>query len=154
MRVMRHGTYTYFEFLIYGLAVALAITIAFAPSAARSGAYVNDPVGNFGPRWSNDEHHERGLIVRPGCVALPPGAGAEYVPGRDPWGRPVIPAETPKSFNDNFPVEVEIDVDLGTKVIAGQRIEMHAGRFAFNPATNELSLNGRVWQRDCFPSPK
>ncbi len=151
---MRHGTYTYEEFLIYGLAAALAITMLFVPSVARSGAYVSDPLNYFGPRWSNEEHHERGLIVRPGCVALPPGADAQYIPGRDSWGRPVIPAETPKGFSNNFPVDVEIDVKLGSKQIAGQQIDLYGGRFAFDPATNELSLNGRVWQRDCFSSPK
>ena len=152
--VMRHGLSAYEEFLIYGLALALASIVAFTPSAARSGGYTNDPIGHAAPRWSNDQHHEYGLIVRPDCVALPPGADAEYIPGRDSWGRPVLPAEPPKSFSDTFPVEVDIDVNLGTKHIAGNEIELHAGRFAFDPATKELSLNGRRWQQDCLPPSK
>jgi len=151
---MSHRYSTFEEFLTYGLAAALAVAMLFAPNAARSGAYTNDPHEYSGPRWSNDQHHEYGLIVRPGCVALPPGAGAEYIPGRDPWGRPVIPAETPESFNNNFPVDVEIDVDLGAKYVGGRKIDLNAGHFAVGPATNELSLNRHVWQRDCFPSPK
>jgi hypothetical protein len=151
---MNHGTYTFEQFLMYGLALALAIAVAFTPSRASSGTFTTDPVKRAGPRWSNDQHHEYGLIVRPDCVALPPGADAQYVPGRDPWGRPVIPAEPPKGFNESFPVEIDLDVNLGTKHIAGKEIELHAGRFAFDPATNELTLNGRRWQRDCLPSPK
>lgn len=151
---MRQGTGTILGKIIQGLSVALVIAAGFAPDVARGGAYVSDPIDYFAPRWSNDRHHERGLIVRPGCVSLPPGAGAEYVPGRDPWGRPVIPAETPRSFNNNLPLDVEIDVNLGTKRIAGQDIELHAGRFAFDPETKQLSLNGYNWQRDCLPSPK
>jgi hypothetical protein len=139
----------------YGLAIALAIAIAFMPVAARSGGYSTDPRQHSAPRWSNDRHHEEGLIVGRDCVALPPGASAQYIPGRDAWGRTVIPAEQPKGFVNSFPVEVEIDVPVGNKIIGGRRIDMTAGRFSFDPATNELSLNGRTWrQRDCHPSPK
>ncbi len=139
---------------MYGLAMALAFAVVFAPGQASSGAYSTDRVERAGPRWSNDLHHERGLIVRPDCVALPPGADAEYVPGRDSWGRPVIPAEPHKRFKESFPVRVDLDVNLGTKHIAGKEIEMHAGSFSFDPATKEISLNGRKWQRDCLPSSK
>lgn len=69
---------------MYGLAIALAIAVAFAPGPASSGAYTTDPIKRAGPRWSNHHHHEQGLIVRRDCVALPPGADAEYVSGRDP----------------------------------------------------------------------
>ena len=151
---MIHGTYKIEQFLIYALGVALALAVALTPGPVNSGAYTSDHVNRAGPRWSNDQHHEQGLIVRPDCVALPPGADAEYVAGRDAWGRPVIPAEPPKAFRENFPVEVELDVNLGTKHVAGQEIELHAGRFTFDPASNEVSLNGRMWQRDCLPSSK
>jgi len=151
---MRHGLSAYEELLIYGLALALASIVAFTPNAARSGGYTNDPIDHFAPRWSNSQHHEYGLIVRPDCVALPPGAGAEYIPGRDAWGRTIIPAEPPNGFSNTFPVEVELDVNLGTKQIAGKDIELHAGRFTFDPATNQLALNGRKWQRDCLPPSK
>jgi hypothetical protein len=151
---MIHGAYTFEQLLIYGLAVVLALAVAVTPGPANSGAYTSDHMKRTGPRWSNDLHHEQGLIVRPDCVALPPGADAEYVAGRDAWGRPVIPAEPLKAFRENFPVEVELDVNLGAKHIAGKEIELHAGRFTFDPATNEILLNGRKWQRDCLPSSK
>ena len=152
---MRRGTYTYEEMIVYGLAVALAIAISFMPVTARSGGYTTDPMDHSGPRWSNDRHHEDGLIVSRDCVALPPGASAQYIPGRDAWGRTVIPAEQPKGFDNSFPVEVELDVLIGQKNIGGKKIDLTAGQFYFNPATNELSLNGRTWQqRDCNSSPK
>ncbi len=151
---MIHGTYKIEQFLIYALAVALALAVAVMPVPANSGAYTSDNVNRVGPRWSNSQHHEQGLIVRPDCVALPPGADAQYVAGRDAWGRPVIPADPPKAFKENFPVEVELDVTLDSKHIAGKEIELHAGRFTFDPASNEVSLNGRKWQRDCLPSSK
>lgn len=148
---MRHGLYT-LGCPIYAL--VSASIVAFTVNVAHGGSYVNDPVNYYGPRWSNDQHHEYGLIVRPDCVALPPGAGAEFIPGRDPWGRPVIPAEPPKGFNNAFPPGVGIDVRLGARTIAGKDIELHAGYFAFDPATNEFSFNGRNWRRDCLPPPK
>lgn len=151
---MERETHTCEQLIIYGLALALAIAVAFTPGNARSGAYESHPQDDKAPRWSNDRHHEQGLIVRPDCVALPPGAGAEYVPGRDAWGRPVVPAESPKGFNDPFPVGVGLDIDLGTKHVGGKDIEMHGGYLQFDPSTNALSLNGRTWQRDCLPSPK
>lgn len=155
---MKHEAYTFEQLVIYGLALALAIAIAFTPSSARSGAFETHPEGQaqgyVGPRWSNDHHHERDLIVRPDCVTLPPGASAEYVPGRDAWGRPVVPAEPPKGFRDSFPMGVGLDVKLGTKHVGGKDIELHGGNLNFDPSTNELSLNGYTWQRDCLPPPK
>ncbi len=139
---------------MYGLATALAVAIAFTPVPASSGAYTTDGPKSSGPRWSNDHHHQSGLIVRPDCVSLPPSASVEYLPGIDPWGHPIIPAEQSKGFQHSFPVEVDLDVKLGTKHIAGKEIDMNAGRFLFDPATNDLSLNGRRWQRDCHPSSK
>jgi hypothetical protein len=140
--------------VIYALALALAIAIAFAPGAARSGVYSTDKTEPAGPRWTNDRHHEQGLIVRPDCVALPPGASADYVPGRDAWGRPVVPAEPPKGFNDSLPIGVDLDIDLGTKHVAGKDIDLHGGYLHFEPSTGDLSLNGRTWRRDCLPSSK
>lgn len=151
---MKHEAYTFEQLVIYGLAIALAIAVAFTPGIARSGAYETHPRAKAaGPRWSNDLHHEQGLIVGRDCVALPPGADAEYVPGRDAWGRPVIPAEPPKGFREPFPMEVGLDVLLGTKHVGGKTIEMHGEYLGYNPATNELTLNGRTWQRDCHPPP-
>jgi hypothetical protein len=154
MLSMERETHTCEQLIIYGLALALAIAVAFTPGNARSGAYESHPQADKPPRWSNDRHHEQGLIVRTDCVALPPGASAEYVPGRDAWGRPVVPAEPPKGFNDSFPVGVDLDINLGTKHVGGKDIEMHGGYLQFDPSTNELSLNGRTWQRDCLPSQK
>ncbi len=139
---------------MYGLAASLAVAIAFIPAPANSDSYTTDGPKRTGPRWSNDHHQEHGLIVRPDCVGLPPGASAEYVPGIDPWGHPITPAEQPKGFSDSFPVQVDLDVKLGSRYIAGKEIEMNAGHFTFDPATSELALNGRTWQRDCHPSPK
>jgi len=141
---MRYGLFT-LGHPIYALVVVSIVT--FTANVAYGGSYVSEPSDNFGPRWSNDRHHENGLIVRPGCVALPPGAGAKYIPGRDPWGRPVIPAEPP---NNAFPAGVGIDVILGSKHIAGWDIELHGGYLAFDPATNQFPYNGR----DCLPPPK
>lgn len=124
------------------------------PIPANAGGYSTDAVIPKAPRWSNDYHHEHGLIVRPDCVALPPGAGADYIPGRDPWGRPVIPAEPMQAFRPSFPMGVDLDVNLGTKHIGGKDIELHGGYLAFDPATNDLTLNGHRWTRDCIPSPK
>lgn len=149
---MRHGINTTPGFGIYLL--VFASIVALIPNLARSGAYTSDPFDHFTPRWSNSQHHEYGLIIRPDCVALPPGAGAEYIPGRDPWGRPIIPAEPPKGFSSMFPAGVGVGVKLGTKQIAGRDIELYGGTFAFDPATNQFSFNGPDWRRDCLPPPK
>lgn len=131
---------------MYGLAVALAIIIAFLPDTARSGGYTTNPSDQIVPRWSNDRHHEDGLIVGRDCVALPPGASAEYIPGRDAWGRTIIPAEQPKGFDNTFPVEVELDILLKQKSIGGKNIDLTA---------NGVPLIDRTWQqRDCQSSPK
>ena len=132
--------------IMHGLAAALAIAIAFAPVTARSGGYTTDPRGHSGPRWSNDRHHEDGLIVGDGCVALPPGASAEYIPGRDAWGRTIIPAEQPKGFSNSFPVDIELDILLKQKTIGGKNIDLTA---------NGVPLIDRTWQpRDCHPAQK
>lgn len=151
---MKHETSAYEQFVVYALALAVALALTFFPVTARSGSYTTHEVAPAGPRWSNDHHHEYGLIVRPGCVALPPGAGAEYIPGRDAWGRPVIPAEPLQGFRPSFPMGVDLDVNLGTKHVGGKDIELHGGHLAFDPATNDLTLNGHHWTRDCIPSPK
>lgn len=151
---MKHETSAYEQFLIYSLALALAFFMAFLPRVAYGGAYTTDERPVHSPRWSNDQHHEYGLIVRPDCVALPPGAGAEYIPGRDPWGRPVIPAEPLQGFRPSFPMGVDLDINLGTKHVGGKTIELHGGQLTFDPATNDLALNGHHWTRDCLQSPK
>lgn len=151
---MKHETSAYEQFAVYILAIVIAIAIAILPRTAHSGGYTTDERPSTGPRWSNDQHHEYGLIVRPDCVALPPGAGATYVPGRDPWGRPVIPAEPMQAFRPSFPIGVDLDINLGTKHVGGKDIELHGGQLTFDPATNEFALNGHRWTRDCFPSPK
>lgn len=146
MALMRQRAYTYKDMNVCGMAVALAIAIAFMPTAARSGGYTSDPRDHPGPRWSNDRHHEDGLIVGRDCVALPPGASAEYIPGRDAWGRTVIPAEQPKGLVNSFPVEVELDILLKQKNIGGKNIDLTA---------NGMPLIDRtLQQRDCHPSQK
>lgn len=128
------------------MAAALATAIALIPVAANSGKYTTDPKGHPVPRWSNDRHHEDGLIVGHDCVALPPHAGADYIPGRDAWGRTIIPAEQPKNFDNSLPMDVELDILLKQKNIGGKNIDLTADAVPFN---------NRSWQpRDCHPSQK
>lgn len=149
---MRDGINTTLGFGV--CALVFTSIVALIPDPARSGAAASDPRDRHASRWSNDLHHESGLIIRPGCVALPPGAGAAYIPGRDSWGRPVIPAEPPRRFSSMYPAGIGVGVKLGTKQIAGRDIELYGGYFAFDPATNQFSFNGRDWRRDCLPPPK
>jgi len=151
---MKQETSAHEQFAIYSLAIALAFAVAFSPVTARGDGYVTGDEISKRPRWSNSEHHEYGLIVRPDCVALPPGAGATFVPGRDAWGRPVIPAEPLQGFRPSFPMGVELDVNLGTKHVGGKTIELHGGQLSYDPTVNDLSLNGHQWTRDCLPSSK
>ena len=133
---------------------ALAFTLALLSGPAIGGTYTTDAATTKPPRWSNDRHHEHGVIVQPDCIALAPGIGADYVPGRDAWGRQIIPAQPLQGFRPSFPMGVEIDVNLGTKHNSGKDIELHGGYMAFDPTSGALALNGHPWMRDCFPSPK
>jgi hypothetical protein len=99
------------------------------------------------PRWSNDHHIADTVITTPDFVELAPGQGAEYVPGRDAWGRPVAPADNHTGRASGPPVEVE--VDLGTKHIGGHDVELSSGPMIYDPANN--TLGGYPLGRDCTP---
>jgi len=146
MIFMRHGAYTLEDMIVYGIAAALAIAVAFTPVIARSGGYTNDPMDHSGPRWSNDRHHEDGLIVGHDCVVLPPGVSADYIPGRDAYGRTIIPAEQPKGFYNSFPVEVELDILLKQTNIGGKNTDL--------TANGTPLIEQALQQRDCHPSQK
>jgi len=143
---MRHGDCTLKDMIVSGMAAALAIIVVFTPLTAQSGGYTTDPKDNSGPRWSNDRHHEDGLIVGRDCVALPPGVSAEYIPGRDAWGRTIIPAEQPKGLNNSYPLEVELEILLKQKNIGGKNIDLTASALPLIERTLRL--------RDCHPSIK
>lgn len=151
---MVHRYPSFDTFAYSALAAAYACVLTLLPGLALAGTYTTDAATIKLPRWSNDRHHEHGVIVQPDCIALAPGIGADYVPGRDAWGRQVIPAQPLQGFQPSFPMGVELDVNLGTKTIAGKDIELHGGHLAFDPTTGTLDLNGHPWMRDCFPSPK
>ena len=146
MALMRHASYIYKVMNMCGLTVALAIVLVFIPGTIWGGGYTTDPSNHSGPRWSNDLHHEEGLIVGRDCVALPPGASAEYIPGRDAWGRTIIPAEQPRGLHNSFPVEVEIDILLKQKTIAGKNIDITAYAMPYIEQSFRL--------RDCLSTQK
>ncbi len=131
---------------VSGMAAALAIIVVFTPLTVQSGGYTTDSKNYSGPRWSNDRHHEDGLIVGRDCVALPPGVSAEYIPGRDAWGRTIIPAEQPQGLNTSFPLEVELEILLKQKNIGGKNIDLTASALPLIEQTLRL--------RDCQPSIK
>ncbi len=143
---MRGGSYSCEDMIMYGLAIALATAIAFMPVAVMSGGYTSNPMDHFGPRWSNDRQLEDGLIVGRDCVALPPGVSAEYIPGRDAWGRTIIPAEQPKGLNNSYPLEVGLEILLKQKNIGGKNIDLTASALPLIERTIRL--------RDCHPSIK
>lgn len=143
------------NFRLCGCAAAALAGLLFAAPQAVAGGISNDPFERFGPRWSNSQHHERGLMIGPDCVALPPGVGAEYVPNRDPWGNPVLPAEQSYAFEEKFPAEVELDVYLDDRKLGGHPVESTVGDLEYDPASDTLTLNGReLRRRDCVPSVK
>ena len=79
-----------------------------------------------------------------------PDYQAGYVAGRDAWGHPVIPAETPP-YGQGLPLTVELDVLLAQKQIAGRDLNLSA--------TAPLDIApraGGAWSgpgpQDCFPA--
>lgn len=143
---MRHRDCTLKDMIVSGMAAALAIIVVFTPLTVQSGGYTTGPKDYSGPRWSNDRHHEDSLIVGRDCVALPPGVSAEYIPGRDAWGRTIIPAEQPKGLNNSYPLEVGLEILLNQKNIGGKNIDLTASALPLIEQTLRL--------RDCQPSIK
>ena len=135
--------------LVLGLALAIAIGVALLPRAALGATFDTSRPAPVGPRWSNDHHLEDGLIVTPDCVVLPPDMAAPYMPGRDAWGRPVPPADTTTGPGYSVVPPVELEVDLGTKKLGGQDIDLHLPPVTYDPGNN--SLNGHPLSRDCTP---
>ncbi len=92
--------------------IALGLALMMATGPARSADYTNDgPVGKS-PRWSNGFQQQEGTVVTPGGCLLPsPEYQANYVPGVDAWGNPVIPAETIRPYSGP-PVIGELDLNL------------------------------------------
>ncbi|MDA7946608.1 MAG: hypothetical protein MPJ78_03950 [Hyphomicrobiaceae bacterium] len=150
---MRHAAKTIDQMLIYWLAIAMAAAVLIAPRPAISGGYVSGGSGYNGPRWSNDFQLQQGLVVQPGCVTIAPGASAEYIPGRDAYGRPVPPADSPSYFGNALP-NVDLDIKLGKKHIGGKTVKLYADGYAYDPVTDQFTLHGQPMQRDCLPLPK
>lgn len=111
--------------LIYLAAVGLAFAVAASPRAARSGGLDTEAPAPAGPRWSNASHHLQGAAMAGDCIAPSAEYRAEYVPGIDAWGRPVIPAETARAPSAR-PLMGEIDVHLKHKRLAGRDIDLSA----------------------------
>lgn len=146
---MGHGEHSISDLLVYAVAFSIAAAIAFAPQKASSGSYdINAPIAP-GARWSNDRHLADGLIVGPDCVTLPGRASAEYVPGRDAWGRPVPPADSHTGVNNFRSIPMELDVHLGRKKLAGKSVELSSGPTGYDPGQN--TVGGYPIQRDCTP---
>lgn len=150
---MRHEANTVDQMLIYWLAIALALAILIAPQPAVGGAYVSGGNGYHAPRWSNDFQLQQGVIAQPDCVTMAPGASAEYIPGRDAYGRPVPPADSPRYFGNALPY-VDLDIKLGKKHVGGKTVKLYADGYAYDPATNQFMLDGQPLHRDCHPLPK
>jgi len=145
---MDHDTAPYEQFIIYTLALAVAVAVAFFPLAARSGAYTAGSPPPEAPRWSNENHHRNSVVVTPGgCISAPYGTGPDYIPGRDAWGNPVLPADPMTGFRPSLPMGVGVEVELGTKHIGGHKVELYGQPLMFDP-------NGPSWQRDCLPPQK
>ena len=145
---MGYGEHRISDVLIYAVAFSLALAIALAPQRASSGPYEAGGNPPPGPRWSNDHHIIDSVTVGPdGCVAPAPGQRAEYVPGRDAWGRPVAPADDHTGFEKSIPVE--IDVHLKRKRIGRKRVDVSTGPMIYDPGLN--TLNGYPLKRDCTP---
>lgn len=129
-----------------GLAIA-AIALLLAPGDAMSGAYEAGAPASAGARWSNERHFRNGIVSAPGCVALPPGQGADYVPGRNARGGPVPPADSHTGYYTAPPVGLEIE--LGRKRIGGRRLQLDTGPMLYDPSRG--TLNGHSLLRDCAP---
>ena len=139
--------------LIYLLAIAFALAILLTPHPVMSGAYMSGGGGSHAPRWSNDFQLQQGLIAHPDCVTLAPGAGADYIPGRDAYGRPVPPADTLQPLMNTLP-GVDLDIKLGKKHFGDKTVKLYADGYGYDPVTDQFTLNGQPMQRDCLPWPK
>ena len=144
---MHHESSPYEQFIIYALALALALAIAFFPISARSGAYSTTAPAPTAPRWSNEHHLRYSVVITPGCVSAPYGSGPDYIPGRDAWGNPVLPADPTTGYYPSLPMGVGVEVDLGTKHLGGHQDDRYGQPLMLDP-------NSHAWPRDCLTPQK
>lgn len=147
---MRRGNHTLsarFAAAMNPLIVAVAVMLA--PDGVRSEPYeagASAPA-SAGARWSNERHLMNGIVSAPGCVALRPGQGAHYVPGRNARGGPVPPADSHTGHHAAPPVDLEIE--LGRRRTGGRRLELDTGPMRYDPSRG--TVNGHPLSRDCAP---
>ena len=127
------------------LAAALAIAL-LAPPAALGGGLERE-AAPVGPRWSN-EHHVPGISVATGCRDR-----ADYVAGRDAWGRPVAPADLPSLSPNTPPLIVDVEVDVPRRQAGnggGRQATVHV---PVDLAAGALASKG-MRPQDCIPAVK
>ncbi len=154
LNAMRHEAHTFEQMIICWLAIAMAILFMIVPQTAQSGAYETGQRGYHAPRWSNAAQLQQGLIAGPDCVAMAPGASAEYIPGRNAYGQPVPPADSPMIFGNAFPVDLDLEVKLKTKKIGRKSIDVYPDGLGYDQASNQVTLNGQPLHQDCLTSSK
>jgi len=137
-----------------GSILAIIGTLGFIATPAIGGGINNDPRSGKTPRWSNDHHHESGVVIGPDCVGVAPGVDPTYEAGWDAYGYPIIPAGPRYRFGQNLPLGVDFDIILKQKSIGGYPLDLTAGHFTFDPATSDLALNGLPLTKDCVPAAK
>lgn len=138
----------------FGSVLAIVCVLGISAVPATSGGINNDPKSGKAPRWSNDHHHESGVVFRPDCVGVAPGLDPTFEAGWDAYGYPVIPAGPRYRFSQNLPLGVDFDIILKQKSIGGYPLDLTAGHFTFDPATSDLALNGLPLTKDCVPAAK
>lgn len=132
----------------------MAVGVGMSTAPAIGGGINNDPKSGKAPRWSNDHHHESGVVIGPDCVGLAPGLDPTFEAGWDAYGYPVVPAGPRYRFSQNLPLGVDFDIILKQKSIGGYPLDLTAGHFTFDPATRDLALNGLPLTKDCVPAAK
>ena len=131
--------------ILGAIAVALAIALV-APRVAYGGG-LDRKTPQAGPRWSND-HHVPGVSVAPDCRDR-----ADYVAGRDVWGRPVAPADLPTASPNTPPLIVDVEVDVPRRQAAAGVGRQATAHVPVDLAAGTLASNGARPQ-DCIPSVK
>lgn len=148
---MGRGEHALSDLLIYGIAFSIVAAIALAPQKAASGSYDTSAPVPAGPRWSNDHQIADSVIAGPDCVELTPGQSANYVPGRDAWGRPVAPADGHTGYVTVLP-SVEIDIHKKKNKHGHKTVTAHTGPMYYDPLHN--TVTGYPVSRDCTPTVK
>jgi len=154
LNAMRHEAHAFEQMIVYWFAVALAILFMIVPQAAQSGGYDTGQRGYHPPRWSNAAQLQQGLIVGPDCIAMAPGASAEYIPGRDAYGQPVPPADSPMMFGSALPADIDLEVKLKSRRIGRKSVDVYADGLGYDQASNQVTLNGQPLHQDCLAASK